>query len=118
MNAEPIIYRITRKQAEKLVPMLNERDIFVEDIKSHINKDDIKRVAGVPTINGVSGVYVNEERRGLQPHNLISYNADFQKQWGNQPIYGNVIFVLGEKAYNALPDNLKIANDALATIIL
>lgn len=118
MNAEPIIYRITRKQAEKLVPILNARSIYVQDISFHLNKEDIKRVANVATKTGVSSVYVNEERRGLQPHNLISYNADFQKQWGNQPIYGNVIFVLGEKAYNALPDNLKIANDALATIIL
>jgi hypothetical protein len=114
---QPTIYRITRKMANKLVPMLNKRDIYVENIQSYLDKEGVKRVARVNTLAGVSGVYVVAERKPEHlPHNILPYNEGYIKYWGPSFVYGNVIFVLGDKSYNALPDELKTRDEDLPTV--
>jgi hypothetical protein len=118
-ETEPIVYRITRKQAEKLIPILNKKNIWVESIDCYLNKNDIKTVAQVTTKTGCSAVYVSEDREGRLPHNLIRFSDDYIKQWGNnQKLYGNIICVLGQKAYESLPEHLKISDSNLNTIVL
>jgi hypothetical protein len=112
----PTIYRITRKMAERLVPRLNDKGIYVESIDHYLNKDILKRVAGVNNLKGISSVYVNEDRKPGTAHNILPYNDEYQEYWGNQSVWGNIIIVLGEKAYDALPQELKTVD--ITTIIL
>jgi hypothetical protein len=103
----PTVYRITRKMAEKVVPLLNDKDVYVEDIQRHLNKDALKRVAGITNLKGISGVYVGEDRKAGTGHNILPYSDEYQRTWGNQFVYGNVIIIFGDKAYNELPAELK-----------
>jgi hypothetical protein len=112
------VFRITRKQASKLVPILNKKGVFVENVASYLDKEDIKRAAGITKANGCSSVYVSEERDGRQPHHTIHYNESYQRTWGDQPLYGNIICVIGDKAYAELPDALKIPDAELNNITL
>ena len=104
--SEAKIYYVSRATAEKVVHKLNEKGVFVESIQRHLEKASLKRVTGLKSLAGISGVYVSEEREGRVAHNLLPYNQEFQKHWGNQPIYGNVLIVLGQKAYNSLPSGV------------
>ena len=101
----PVVYRINRKMADKLVPRLNKSDIYVESIDYYLDKDILKQVAGVPNAKGISSVYVNESRVGKVAHRTLRYNNTYCG--GDQPIYGNIVIVLGPKAYDALPAELK-----------
>lgn len=116
MAYNPTVYRITRKMAEKVVPMLNKQDIYVENIDHYLNKTELKRVAGVANAKNISGVYVNEDRREGTAHHLLPYNDEYQGNWGNQPVYGNVIIILGPKAYNDLPAELKTTDISTITL--
>jgi hypothetical protein len=97
------VYRISKTQVDKLVPILNDKDIYVENIKHYLNKSQVKRASGVKSASSVSGVYVSEERRGLTAHHAIEYNDEYKRNWGNQPIYGNILIVVSDKAYATLP---------------
>jgi len=112
----PTVYRITRKMAEKAVPLLNDKDIWVEDILHYLNKDTVKRVAGLTNAKGISSVYVNDERYAGKAHHLLPYNDEYQRLHGNQAVYGNVIIILGEKAYNELPAELKTTDITTITL--
>lgn len=103
----PTVYRITRKMAERLVPRLNKEGVYVEDIQRHLNKDALKRVAGITNLKGISGVYVGEDRKAGTAHNILPYNDEYQRNWGNQSVWGNVIIIMGDKAYNDLAEELK-----------
>ena len=112
----PTVYRITYKMAKKLVPLLNEKDLWIEDIQRHLNKDAVKRVAGLTNAKGISGVYVGDERKAGTAHHLLPYNDEYQRTWGNQAVYGNIIFVLSDTAYNELADDLKTTDITTITL--
>jgi len=112
----PTVYRITRKMAEKAVPLLNKKNLYVEDILHYLNKDAVKRVAGLTNAKGISAVYVGEDRKAGTAHHLLPYNEDYQRNWGNQAVYGNVIIILGDKAYNELPAELKTTDITTITL--
>jgi hypothetical protein len=112
----PTVFRITRKMAERVVPLLNDKDIYVENIQRHLNTDTLKRVAGLTNAKGISSVYVSEDRKAGTAHHILPYNDEYQRNWGNQPVYGNVIIVLGEKAYNDLPAELKTTDITTITL--
>ena len=112
----PTVYRISRKMAEKVVPLLNDKDIWVENIQRHLNKDAVKRVAGLTNAKGISGVYVGDKRKAGEEHFLLPYNDEYQHTWGNQAVFGNIIIVLGDKAYNELPAELKTTDITTITL--
>jgi hypothetical protein len=112
----PTVYRISRKMAEKAVPLLNDKDIYVEDILHYLNKDAVKRVAGLTNAKGISSVYVGEDRKAGTAHHLLPYNEDYQRTWGNQAVYGNVIIILSDKAYNELPAERKTTDITTITL--
>ncbi len=65
----PTVYRITRKMAEKAISLLE--NIYVEDILCYLNKDAVKRVAGLTNAKGISAVYVGEDRKAGTGHFLL-----------------------------------------------
>ena len=110
----PTVYRITRKMAEKAISLLE--NIYVEDILCYLNKDAVKRVAGLTNAKGISAVYVGEDRKAGTGHFLLPYNDEYQRTWGNQAVFGNIIIVLSEKAYNELEDDLKTTDITTITL--
>jgi len=112
----PTVYRISRKMANNAIPLLNKKRMFVDDIVNYVNKDAVKRVAGITNATGISSVYVGDNRKAGTAHFLLPYNDEYQRGCGNQPVYGNIIIVLGEKTYNELADNLKTTDITTITL--
>ena len=115
----PTVYRMTRKMANKAISLLNEKKLYVDCIKSYLDKDSLKRVAGVKNASGISSVYVCDDRRTMPPnreHHLLTYNEGFTKYWGTRPVYGNIIIVLGDKTYDKLPAELKTIDTTNITL--
>lgn len=108
----PTVYRITRKMLHSLIDgevgtIFNSQDIYLEDIKRHLNKQFLMRIAS-PGLNRMPlGVYVNSIRQAGTAHHLLPYNYEYQNEWGNQPLYGNIIMMVRDKTYNELPAELK-----------
>jgi hypothetical protein len=105
--AQPVVFRVNRKQVSKIVPRLNKSDIWVESIGRYLDQAALARLVGVPRSTSISAVYVSENREGRLEHRTVPYNEEYARIWGDQPIFGNMIVVLGEKSYNALPEHLK-----------
>ena len=105
----PIVYRMTRKMAREAFSKLNDKGIYLSCIKTYLDKDTLRDVVGTK-LTGVSSVYVCDDRRIMpknRKHNLLSFNKEYTKYHGQQPIYGNIIIILGDKTYHNLPEGLK-----------
>jgi hypothetical protein len=112
-----VIYRISEEMLSLLFKKLNKDNIYLERIISVLDKKSLKNVAGVKNSNSILSVYVNDIGRKLnKPTNkLIKYTDTYLNFWKNQYpydntidlIYGNIIIVLSNKAYNTLPYELK-----------
>jgi hypothetical protein len=115
-----VIYRISEDMLSLLFKKLNKDNIYLERINSVLDKKSLKNVSGVKNINNIGSVYVNDIGRKLnKPANkLIKYNDTYLNFWKNENpndntidlIYGNIIIVLSNKAFNSLPNELKTIN--------
>jgi hypothetical protein len=114
-NYTPTVYRITNEMAKRLVPLLNQSRVYVQDLKRYLNPSNLKCVASVANISSVSMVLVDEEGTGTA-HRLLPYNDSYQRTWGDKPLYGNVVIVLKDTAYNELAPELQTTD--LTTIRL
>ena len=101
------VFRVNKKMLMTLVNKLNDSQIYVEDLKSYVNKDALKALALVP-LNSIYGVFVCESgiRRGLPPNHILPF-ADDYAAGPTYPIYGNIIICYSDKAWEALPSQLK-----------
>jgi hypothetical protein len=115
---EQSIYIITKKMMSPVLKRLNSNDVWIEGLINYIDKKHLATHLNLNKVSSISGVYVNEERAGKTPYNNLRYNEDFQKRWGNQPIYGNVIVIVGEATYDTLNSPYKVSKENLDTISL
>ena len=105
----PTVYRMTSKMAREAFSKLNDKGIYLNCIKTYLDKDRLRDVAGTK-LTGVSNVYLCDDRRIMpenRRHYLLSFNKEYTKYHGQQPIYGNIIIILGDKTYHNLPEGLK-----------
>ena len=107
------IYHLTQKQMDKAFPTMLENKMYIQDIKRHLDKAWVKNLAfgQMP-----SRIYVAEERGDRTPHHLIKYSKEYCEMWGNQPLYGNIIFIYGPKTFEKVPDEFKNTNPLSITL--
>lgn len=111
-NAKQIkIYRISKKMVKPTFEALNSKNVLLQTMKSLLDEESLKKVAGTPYIKEIVRVYVDEEGRNkkLPSHKTISLNKGYVDFWGEKEniLYGNIIIVCSDKFYNRLPDILK-----------
>ena len=103
------VYYVSKKDLSKVYNKLNKQGIYLEDIKSHLDKTSLKSVINCD-LRGVSGVLVSENKRNREAHHLIEYSKSYNDFWKvRQPIYGNIIIALGDKTYAKLDEKLKVS---------
>lgn len=117
MNA-PRIFITTKKVFSKVLPELNENNIYAEGIDNYIDKKHLATTIGIPKASSISAIYVNEERANRTPHNLLQYNTDYTRIWGQQHVYGNVVVIVGDKTFNEIDSPLKVSMEQKDTITL
>ena len=99
----PMVYVINNKQEASLFKYFNDQDIYLEDIMSYLDKKSLKAFLNGTDLRGVKGVLVLSERRGLMPHKPFSYAKDFVARHGDQPIFGDAIIRMTDRAYQQHP---------------
>ena len=95
--------------------MKTNRTVTVQELMRHLDKKAIKKLSA----NGEmpKHVYVSDERGSSAPNTLIPYNKEYQAMWGNQPIYGNIIFCYGNessKSYQAVPADKRATAESIS----
>jgi hypothetical protein len=93
----------------KIYEKANNNDTYLQDLSHYIDKKHMKEVYGINDLRHIRSILVNDERDGA-PHYKIKYNKSYTDFWGNQPIYGNVVIVLSDKAYRLCNNELKTDN--------
>lgn len=113
------VYCLSPKQSELFITTINKRRQYVEPVKRHLDPESLKSAVGVSTLVGIKDVWVDEDpmTRGF-PHHLISYNAPYQREWGNSPLYGNVFVILSKKAWEGLPAEKRLTDDQVKELTL
>lgn len=114
----PSIFFLSSKQSDLFIKATIKRKQYVEGIKRHLDSDSIKSATGLTTLVGLSDVWVDEEPDRTAPHHLISYNESYQRIWGDAPLYGNVLIILSQKAWDALPAEKRLTDARVAELNL
>jgi hypothetical protein len=103
------IFYINKKDFSNWIKTQNKNNIYAEDIQRYLDKESIKATTGLAKLAGVSNVLVDEDgtAKGLPKSRVLRYNEDYERTWGNVPLYGNVVLVLTDKAYKDLAEDKK-----------
>lgn len=113
------LYYLTDKQSDLFLTTINKRGQYIESIKRYLDPQSLKTATGISDLKGIKDVWMDEDPRTRDfPHRLISFNKDYQRNWGDQPLYGNVFIVVGKKAYEALPAEKKLTDDQVKELTL
>lgn len=113
------IYCLSDKQSELFIKTINKRGQYIESVKRYLDPTSLKTAVGVSDLKGIKDVWMDEDPSTRDfPHRLISFNKDYQRLWGDQPLYGNVFVIFSKKAYEALPAEKKLTDDQVKELTL
>jgi len=113
------LYYLSPKQSELFIKKQNKQGKYVESVKRYLDPNSIKTATGIANLKGVSDIWVDEDPTTRAfPHHLISYGKDYQRTWGNSPLYGNVFVCLSKKAWEALPEDKRLDDLAVLELTL
>ena len=107
----PVIYHLNKKQIQRLLTRINKQGVYVECIKSYLNKESIKQHTPILP----NSVYVADEEGGRETSYLVRYENTIDD---TRPIFGNIIFLYGDKTYAQLPDDKKLTDAQVDEIVL
>ena len=110
-----LISLISKDAFPSLLNRFNENRIYLEDIKSYLDKDALRQMIPTRNLRHIKAVYVDEDamRRDYPKemiHHSIPYNRDYTREWGNTPIIGAVIIVVDNRALNSTQQTQEYVN--------
>lgn len=114
----PSIFFLSSKQSSIFLDANIKRKQYVEGVKRYLDPESIKSATGLSTLVGLSDVWVDEEPDRTAPHHLIAYTKSYQRTWGDAPLYGNVLIILSQKAWEALPAEKRLTDARVAELNL
>ena len=113
------IYFLTNKQSEAFIKRQNKDGHYVESVKRYLDPKSLKEATGLETLTGIKDVWVDDDPATRSfPHHLIAYNEAYTRQWGIQPLYGNVFVIVSDKVWNSLPAEKRKTDDEVKTLSL
>jgi hypothetical protein len=113
------IYFLNAKQADIFIKEQNQKGCYVESVKRYLDPKSLKAATGLTSMTGISDVWADDEPNTREhPHHLISYNAEYQAHWGDQPLYGNIFVIVSKKVWDALPADKRKTDDEVKTLTL
>ena len=107
----PVIYHLNKKQVQRLLKRINQQEIYVECIKSYLNKQSIKDHTPLMP----QSVYVADTEGGRETSYLVRYENTIDD---TRPIFGNIVFYYGDKTYAQLPADKKLTDAQVDEIVL
>ena len=101
----PRVFHLSEEGVMKVMKRVNKEGKYIEALGRHLDKAALKRLSA----NGAlpREVYVLDDREGLTAHHLVPYSEEYRRFWGNQPVYGNLVFCYGSektKGWRAVPE--------------
>ena len=106
------IFYLSPKQTTLFIQKQNKDGHYVESVKRYLDARSLKTTTGIAKLAGIADVWVDDDPTTRAfPHHLLTYNEDYQRMWGNSPLYGNVFVCLTKKGWEALPEEKRIKDD-------